>query len=182
MAKLRSANAYRRLKQPYTRRSRYREISFIKGGLQSKISMFNMGNRRGGFNTRIHIISTKSLNVRGNALEAFRQTVHRYLSKVLTDVNYYFQVKPYPHHVMRENPLAGGAGADRFQTGMRQAFGKPIGLAARVHEGQEVGFLDLDISNIRVARDGLRRGLCKLPMASKLVVETKKEVVKAVVG
>ena len=180
MAKLRSANAYRRLKQPYTRRSRYREISFIKGGLHSKITMFNMGKRGGKFDTRVHIISTKSLNVRSNALEAFRQTVHRYLTKVLAEVNYYFQVKPYPHHVMRENPLAGGAGADRFQTGMRQAFGKPIGLAARVHEGQEIAFLDLDLSNIKVARDGLRRGLCKLPMATKLVVDTKKRIDKVV--
>ncbi|MBI4170413.1 MAG: 50S ribosomal protein L16, partial [Candidatus Aenigmarchaeota archaeon] len=31
--------------------------------------------------------------------------------------------------MLRENALATGAGADRFQSGMRQSFGKPVGTA-----------------------------------------------------
>ena len=45
-------------------------------------------------------------------------------------------IRIYPHHIMRENPLATGAGADRMSTGMKKSFGKTIGVAARVHKGQ----------------------------------------------
>ncbi len=55
-----------------------------------------------------------------------------------TKTDYKFKIKVYPHHHIRENPLASGAGADRMSTGMKKSFGKVIGLAARVKEGQEV--------------------------------------------
>ena len=47
-------------------------------------------------------------------------------------MGYFFQLRIYPHHILRENPLAAGAGADRMSTGMKCAFGKPISVAARV--------------------------------------------------
>ena len=46
------------------------------------------------------------------------------------------QIKCFPHHVIRENALAAGAGADRLSTGMKHSFGKTIGTAARVFEGK----------------------------------------------
>lgn len=42
----------------------------------------------------------------------------------------------HPFHVLRINKMLSCAGADRLQTGMRGAFGKPAGLAARVAIGQ----------------------------------------------
>ena len=51
---------------------------------------------------------------------------------------FYFKVRSYPHNIMRENPMATGAGADRFQRGMRLSFGKPIGFAARVKKNAKV--------------------------------------------
>ncbi len=42
----------------------------------------------------------------------------------------------HPFHVLRINKMLSCAGADRLQTGMRGAFGKAQGTAARVAIGQ----------------------------------------------
>ena len=41
----------------------------------------------------------------------------------------------HPWHCLRINKMLSCAGADRLQTGMRGAFGKPIGKVARVKIG-----------------------------------------------
>ena len=41
------------------------------------------------------------------------------------------RVRAHPYHVTRINKMLSCAGADRLQTGMRHAFGKPNGLVAR---------------------------------------------------
>lgn len=46
------------------------------------------------------------------------------------------RVRAHPFHVIRINKMLSCAGADRLQTGMRGAFGKPNGLVARVNIGQ----------------------------------------------
>ena len=46
------------------------------------------------------------------------------------------RVRAHPYHVTRINKMLSCAGADRLQTGMRHAFGKPNGLVARVRIGQ----------------------------------------------
>lgn len=45
------------------------------------------------------------------------------------------RVRKHPYHVVRINKMLSCAGADRLQTGMRGAFGKPQGLVARVDIG-----------------------------------------------
>ena len=45
------------------------------------------------------------------------------------------RVRKHPYHVVRINKMLSCAGADRLQTGMRHAFGKPQGLVARVSIG-----------------------------------------------
>jgi large subunit ribosomal protein L10e len=76
----------------------------------------------------------------------------------------------YPHHILRENPLASGAGADRFSTGMQKAFGKPTGLAARVKAGQTLMRLSVNKSNLKDARMGLKRAQYKFPCGCSIVV------------
>lgn len=49
---------------------------------------------------------------------------------------FHIRVRVHPFHVIRINKMLSCAGADRLQTGMRRAFGKPVGLVARVHIGQ----------------------------------------------
>merc|ERR1719394_138054 len=45
-------------------------------------------------------------------------------------------MRVHPFHVLRINKMLSCAGADRLQTGMRGAFGKAHGTAARVKIGQ----------------------------------------------
>ena len=56
------------------------------------------------------------------------------------------------------------AGADRLQDGMRQAFGKPIGTAARVHPKQAVLEIRIKKEHLNKAMEALRRGASKLPV------------------
>ena len=78
-------------------------------------------------------------------------TSNRLLEKTLTK-DYHLRVKVYPFHVLRENALATGAGADRLSTGMKLAYGKPVGSAARVHEEQTLFELRINKVNLRVGR------------------------------
>jgi len=60
----------------------------------------------------------------------------RYLVKIAGKEGFHMRVRPHPYHVVRINKMLSCAGADRLQTGMRGAFGKPNGLVARVNIGQ----------------------------------------------
>ena len=84
------------------------------------------------------MVARNSVQVRNNALEAARVASHKVLEKGIGVENYFLKILIYPHHVLRENALATGAGADRFQTGMRKSFGKPISTAARVKANQNM--------------------------------------------
>ena len=51
---------------------------------------------------------------------------------------FYLEVKVYPHHIMRENKMLQGAGADRMQTGMSHSFGVSTERAALVKPNQKI--------------------------------------------
>jgi len=72
---------------------------------------------------------------RDNAIEAARQSMNKELEKGALE-KYFMQVRVYPHHIVRENKMVAGAGADRIQKGMRGAFGKPMDRAALLKKGQ----------------------------------------------
>lgn len=163
MASLRKGKAYRDAdKPPYTRKSKYRQKNFIKGIPGSKIVKFDDGNRKGVFTHVISIVSERSVNLRHNALEAARVSANKFLTTKLGNDNFFMKIKPYPHNIMRENPIAGGAGADRYSTGMSLAFGKPIGYAARVRAGQEVVYLKVNENNISLAKQAIKKMTSKL--------------------
>merc|ERR550534_1986529 len=64
------------------------------------------------------------------------------------------------------------AGADRLQTGMRGAYGKPQGLTARVDIGQILISIRTKPQNIAHAKEALRRARYKFPGRQKLVQGT----------
>ena len=70
------------------------------------------------------------------ALEAARVAANKYMTKHAGKELYHLRVRVHPFHVLRINKMLSCAGADRLQTGMRGAFGKPIGVCARVEIGQ----------------------------------------------
>ena len=155
---------------PYTRKE------YIHGVPPPKITKFEMGNHDVMENAEVkgELMVVEAGQIRHNALEAARVAVNKYLSSTVGDANFYFRVKVYPHHVLRENKMMAFAGADRLQDGMRQAFGKPIGTAARVYPGHvvlEVWGRRKDVEHIKEA---LRRGASKLPLRSRIVIRELK--------
>lgn len=170
MARLRKWVAYRKLERPYTRISKYREKSYVRMRPHSHIVRYNMGNTSGKFAYSLLLKSKSDLQIRDNSLESARLTCNRLLEAQATAANYYFIVRCYPHHIIRENPLASGAGADRFSTGMAHPFGKPIGVAAQFWAGKTIFQIDVNEAHLKVAKQALRRAKCKLPCACAVEV------------
>ena len=139
MAKLRPASCHRRIKRAYTRTSKYRKLSYIKGAPLHKIIHFDSGNKRYEmFPKTVILKSTVDMNLRHNAIEAARIVATRTLSRVLGKMDFGLKLRVFPHHIIRENPIAMGAGADRMSQGMRASFGKTISRAARLRPGQAI--------------------------------------------
>ncbi len=147
---------------PYTRRE------YIPGVPPPKITKFEMGRLDGDYDYRVELYVTEAGQIRHNALEAARVMTHKYLATTIGEDNYFFKVRVYPHHVLRENKMMAFAGADRLQDGMRQAFGKPIGTAARVYPGQAVLEVRVKKEHLEHAKEALRRGGSKLPLPVRI--------------
>ena len=170
---LRKASAYSKRKVvPYTRVSKKRQKSYIKTVPQQRIVKFTMGDRKlldkGKLPYQLTAISTEQVQIRHNALEAARIAANRFLEKHLGKTNYHLKILVFPHHVMRHNPQANFAGADRFSSGMSHAFGKTLGRAAQVSGGQDVMFARFDEKNLKKVKDALRRAGNKLPLKWEL--------------
>ncbi len=170
MARLRKFSCYRKVKRANTRKSKYRNKAFVRGIPVCRIVKFNIGNLSGTFSHRIDLLSKADIQVRDNALESARLTANRTLEKVLGKSGFRLQVRVYPHHILREHSLASGAGADRFSSGMAHAFGKPIGTAAQLKQGQAVMSIHTNENNIDLARKAFVKSNHKLPFKSSIIV------------
>merc|ERR1712054_164038 len=51
---------------------------------------------------------------------------------------FHLRIRTHPYHVTRINKMLSCAGADRLQTGMRGAYGKPNGLVSRINIGDPI--------------------------------------------
>ena len=71
-----------------------------------------------------------------------------------------------------------GAGADRVQDGMRQAFGKPMGSAARVKAGQTILKVRVAPMHFKQAKEGLKRGKSKFSKPTRIFIDAGHELVK----
>lgn len=170
MARIRKFSAYQKLERPYTRISKYSKQNFVRGGFpHCKLTKFEMGNPRKEFETELLLVSQRDMNLRHNALESARMSSNRILEKNL-GTDYFLKIRVYPFHVLRENPLASGAGADRLSTGMQKSYGKSISSAARVRSGQPLIELRISKANLKLGRESLARAARKLPCTCKIVV------------
>ena len=163
MARIRKFVSYRNIERPYTRTSKYKEKSFIRMSPNLRVVAFETGTPNKSFQHTLKLISKNDLQIRDNALESAKQTSNRLLEKSIGTSAYHLKIKPYPHHILRENPIAAGAGADRFSTGMQKSFGKPIGVAAQVKKGQTIFQISVDKANLELAKTALTRASKKLP-------------------
>lgn len=169
MAKLIRAVAWRRLERPFTRRSKFRKLNFVRSAPTNKIVKFNMGSPSTEFPMKLVLNVENDIQLRHNSLEAARQTTNRYLEKKIGRASFHFKVRVYPHHMLRNNPLAAGAGADRMSTGMARSFGKVVGIAAQVKKGQTVFEVGIKPEHIQFAKDALTRAKNKLPCSCRIV-------------
>jgi large subunit ribosomal protein L10e len=161
---------YRNLaKKAYTRKE------YMSGVPGIKVVHFDMGNLNSEFPMEVHLIVDESCQIRHSALEAARMSINRKLNKDLGRLNYHLKLRTYPHHVLRENKQATGAGADRVSQGMRLAFGKAVGTAARVQQNQKVFTVYSTPAYVEKVKNALRHGGHKLPSSTHIVIETKAE-------
>ncbi len=174
------ASMYRRLKGPaYTRRK------FIGGVPNNRILSFHSGNRRaaetGGFSVVLELRANNDCQIRHTALEAARVISNSTIRNEAGAQGYALRIHTYPHHVLRENKQATGAGADRVSQGMRCAFGKNVGTAARVRRGQRVVSLHVNPEHYLTAKDALRKAGMKFPTPTTTRVVRGAEHLKGLV-
>ena len=159
------ARNYRKAKgQSYTRKK------YMRGSPSPKITKFTMGDSAGSFEYQALLVSRKEVQILHNALEAARIATNRFLEEKLGS-SYLLRILPYPHVVLRENKMIFGAHADRLQDGMRAAFGKAIGLAARVKSNRAVIMVNVNKDGLEVAKEALKRGGAKLPTPCRIIIE-----------
>jgi len=160
------AKMYRAVsKRAYTRRK------YMGGVPGSKIVQFDMGNLKTDFPVAISITVDEECQIRHTALEAARVNINRKLIKDIGRMNFHFKLRTYPHHVLRENKQATGAGADRVSEGMRMAFGKAVGTAARVKPDQKIFTCYTTEANAEKVREIMHHGIYKLPSPGRVIVE-----------
>ena len=80
-------------------------------------------------------------------------------------------MRVHPFHVIRINKMLSCAGADRLQTGMRGAFGKPLGTVARVHIGQPIMSVRAKDTHKAQVIESLRRAKFKFPGRQKVKIK-----------
>jgi len=170
MAKLRKGSAYNQvLKRPYTRQSKFRAKNFIRSAPHSKVVRYIMGSPNKEFEYTLTLIAKKELQIRDNALESSRQSGNKWLETKAGKTEYFFQLRKHPHHMLRDNVLASGAGADRMSTGMAGSYGKVIGRAAQVHKGETLFIVRTDKKNLGIAKQALIRCKNKLPCQCQII-------------
>lgn len=161
---IRPARAYRHYSGPaYTRRK------YTKGVPGIRVTFFDMGDPQGDFPIVMNLIAEEKGQIRHNALEAARIAANRVLESEAGRNNYHLKIHIYPHQILRENPIAIGAGADRISDGMRQAFGRPVGTAARISAGQKLITVRIGKEFARVGKEALNRAAMKLPIPCRRI-------------
>jgi len=145
---------YRETKgMPYVRRE------YISGKPQLKIARFSSGQSKVDYDYKLELIVSEKMQIRHN--EAARLAANKSMSQA-GDMSFFSRVTVYPHLVLRENKMIATAGADRLQEGMRRAFGKATGLAARVKPDQSIFEAYVSKANLELAKRGFKVASSKL--------------------
>jgi large subunit ribosomal protein L10e len=155
---------------PYVRRE------YIAGKPQFKIARFSSGQAGNNYDYKLELLATEKLQIRHNALEAARLAANKRMATV-GEMSFFSMLRVYPHVVLRENKMIATAGADRLQEGMRRAFGKATGLAARVTPGQVLFEAHVTAANLNLAKEGFKVASSKLGCPTTVRVTPLKEQV-----
>lgn len=167
----RPARCYR-----YCRNKPYPKSRFCRGVPDPKIRIYDLGRKKAAvdeFPLCIHLISNEREQLSSEALEAARICANKHITKMSGKDSFHMRIRVHPFHVIRINKMLSCAGADRLQTGMRGAFGKPIGTVARVNIGQILLSIRTKDANKLVVMEALRRCKFKFPGQQKIIVSRK---------
>ena len=119
------------------------------------------------------MVCDENQQISSEALEAARISVNKHMINNAGRDFYHIRVRPHPFQVLRINKTLSCAGADRLSTGMRGAFGKSYGTAARVHIGQCLISVRTKEDKVDVAAEALRCAKHKFPGRQKVHVSSK---------
>jgi large subunit ribosomal protein L10e len=141
---------------PYVRRE------YIAGKPQIKIARFSSGqSKENYYDYKLELLATEKIQIRHNALESARLAANKTMARA-GDTSFFSSLKVYPHVLLRENKMIATAGADRLQEGMRRAFGKATGLAARIQPNQVIYEAYVTSSNLALAKEAFKVASSKL--------------------
>lgn len=153
---------------PYVRKE------YIRGKPQLKIARFSSGEFSDDFDYKVELVAGERRQIRHNALEAARLGANKTLATA-GETRFFSTVKVYPHVILRENKMIATAGADRLQEGMRRAFGKATGLAARVEPGGTVYEAYVHAEDLPLAKRALKIAAGKLGFSTSVKLTQLRE-------
>ncbi|CBY22692.1 unnamed protein product [Oikopleura dioica] len=167
----RPARCYR-----YCKNKPYPKSRFCRGVPDPKIRIYDLGSKKASvllFPRHIVMVSDELEQLSSEAMEAARICANKYLVKTIGKDSFHLRMRIHPFHVVRINKMLSCAGADRLQTGMRGAYGKPQGLVARVRIGQPLMSIRIKDHHEAPAREALRRAKFKFPGRQKIFLSKK---------
>merc|ERR1712228_1064229 len=167
----RPARCYR-----YCKNKPYPKSRFNRGVPDAKIRIFDLGNKKASvmsFPEHIVMVSDELEQIGSEALEAARISANKYMTKMVGKDAFHLRIRTHPYHVTRINKMLSCAGADRLQTGMRGAYGKPNGLVSRIDIGEPILSIRTKEANKANAYEALRRSKMKFPGRQKIYQSKK---------
>ncbi|KAL4795192.1 ribosomal protein L10e/L16 [Aspergillus venezuelensis] len=167
----RPARCYR-----YCKNKPYPKSRFNRGVPDPKIRFYDQGRKKAfvdDFPCCVHLVSNEYEQLSSEALEAARVCANKYLVKTAGKESFHLRIRVHPYHTIRLNKMLSVAGADRLQTGMRGAYGKPAGKVARVAVGQILMSVRTADRYRATAIEALRRSMYKFPGRQKVIVSKK---------
>lgn len=167
----RPARCYRYIGGKNWPKSRYN-----RGVPDPKIKIYDIGNKKAPwdqFPLCVHLVSDEREQLTSEALEAARIACNKYMVKTCGKDNFHMRIRVHPWHVIRINKMLSCAGADRLQSGMRGAFGKPYGKVCRIKIGQILLSIRTTEGNLKHCLEALRRTKMKFPGRQKIFISTK---------
>ena len=167
----RPARCYR-----YCKNKPYIKSRYCRGVPDPKLKIYDLGRKKAEvdeFPYCIHLVSLEKEQLSSEALEAARISCNKYITKKCGKDSFHMRIRVHPFHVLRINKMLSCAGADRLQTGMRGAFGKPNGLVARVDIGQILISVRCRETNKAHVHEALRRCKFKFPGRQQIIHSNK---------
>ena len=167
----RPARCYR-----YCKNKPYIKSRYCRGVPDAKLRIYDLGRKKASiddFPNCLHLVSLEKEQISSEALEASRISCNKYITKKAGKDSFHMRIRVHPFHVLRINKMLSCAGADRLQTGMRGAFGKPQGLVARVNIGQILISVRCRDQAVVHVLEAMRRAKYKFPGRQRIAMSNK---------